>query len=101
MRVNIDDKLYQKLKEYCRLKGMSLKDYLNSRLYDSLNTDKYGDLNLLFNGDDEMDNGVNNPIEKESCGASIKEYDERVSPPSQENNIEGKNIRRRRTIKTR
>lgn len=51
IRIKIDDRIYNNLKEYCYYNKLKINKYITDCIEKSLYTDKYGDLNNIFNAE--------------------------------------------------
>lgn len=51
IRINIDDRIYNNLKEYCDYNKLKINKYITDCIEKALYIDKYGDLNTIFNSE--------------------------------------------------
>ena len=85
--VKIDDKLYDKLKEYCTLNDISLQKFCNDAIVEHLNMEMFGDAPFMVQSvalkANEID--INGRVyTKEALELAVKEYNEKREKPKVE-----------------
>ena len=55
LRIKIEDRLINNLRDYCKCNHIKLNDYIVECIEKNLYTDKYGDLNAILNNKNNSD----------------------------------------------
>ena len=63
MNFKIDEKLYNKIQDYCKYNNLNEEDYINDCIVRQFNIDRYGDLNVLLNTEKNNTNSEQTVIE--------------------------------------
>lgn len=63
--MEIDKKLYEDIKAYCKLNNLKISDFVNAILRKAFNIEKYGDVPPIFNKKIQNDMPINNKKDDE------------------------------------